>query len=110
MGGAEFLVPQPTEDCNKEAGGLSVALVKASFPFRLQCLPRSAQRLELGHGWPSVLTGTGRMVAVEWAGLEEQLGEESSSGFHREEQEKPVRRQQTVVQLTHQRTAQAKHG
>lgn len=88
-----------------------MALVKASFPFRLQCLPRSAQRLELGRGWPSVLTGTGRMVAVEWAGQEEP-GEESSSGFHREEQKKPVRRQQTVVtvQLTHQRTAQAKHG
>lgn len=41
-----------------------------------------------------MLTGTGRMVAVEWAGQEE-LGEESNSvcGFHREEQEKPVRRE-----------------
>lgn len=57
----------------------------ASFPFRLQCLPLPAQRPELCCGWPSVLTGAGRMVAVEWAGQGE-LGEESSSahGFQRE--------------------------
>ena len=58
------------------------------------------------------LTGTGRMVAVEWVRREE-LREESSParGFQREEREKPVRRQQTAegfvvrVQLTHRRTA-----
>lgn len=58
------------------------------------------------------LTGTGRMVAVEWVRREE-LREESSParGFQREEREKPVRRQQTAegfvvrVQLTHRRMA-----
>lgn len=96
------MVSQPTEHSGQQGDWRSAGEGQPFLPgySAFHCQPGD---------WPD---GGGRVSRMGRAGKESS----SARGFQREEQEKPVRRQQTAevfvvtIQLPHWRTAQAKHS